>query len=77
MPQILDKRRRSLLNYLELRNGKPEAYRYVLRQSRPGLDLSESDWGTNRFADTKTATCFCLHSDVRNKFNTTESDCNS
>ena len=39
MPQILDERRLSLLNYLGLVNGKPEAYRYVLGQSRPGCAI--------------------------------------
>ncbi len=34
MPRPLEQRRRSLLDFLEGLNGKPEAYRTVLRQSR-------------------------------------------
>jgi hypothetical protein len=38
----LARRRRSLLNFLERLDGKPEAYRYVLRHSREWFTLSPS-----------------------------------
>src|SRR2546421_12014976 len=40
----MEERRRSLLNFLKSLTGKPEAYRYVLRQSRAAQIKVRSEW---------------------------------